>query len=162
MPQHQLFALIMHESGGDPLMLNLGDDGGSGLGSLQPGIAAHYGLKTYQRATYTAANTAYGKSLRMLVEQHSDNIPGLMRMHEPFDPQKNIMATARYLADLHNYFSRLDAPEPWETALAAYNCGPRRVAAYLRADSALPETTQLHVAKVQKYLAILRKRFPKR
>src|SRR3989338_5379988 len=47
-PQHQLFALIMRESGGDPLMLNLGDDGGSGLGSMMPGIAAHYGMKTYR------------------------------------------------------------------------------------------------------------------
>ncbi|HLD06455.1 MAG TPA: lytic transglycosylase domain-containing protein [Candidatus Nanoarchaeia archaeon] len=149
-PQHQLFALIMRESGGDHLMLNLGDDGGSGLGSMMPGIAVHYGMKTYRGAGFTSADTAYGKALRNLVAHHQDPST-LAQIHEPFDPAKSISAMAQYLADLHQYFSAKGYADPWEASLAAYNCGPQRVAAYIRGDTTLPTITRHHLAKVEEY-----------
>lgn len=82
---------------------------------------------------------------------------GLLR-DERLDPEKNGRAAARYLRELHRRFG------DWRLALAAYNCGPTRVAALLKKHRAktydaisphLPVETQMYVPKVE---ATLRKR----
>jgi membrane-bound lytic murein transglycosylase D len=82
---------------------------------------------------------------------------GLLR-DERLDPDKNGRAAARYLRALHQRFG------DWRLALAAYNCGPTRVAELLKKHRAktydaispyLPVETQMYVPKVE---ATLRKR----
>lgn len=82
---------------------------------------------------------------------------GLLR-DERLDPDKNGRAAARYLRDLHQRFG------DWRLALAAYNCGPTRIAELLKKHRAktydaispyLPVETQMYVPKVE---ATLRKR----
>lgn len=82
---------------------------------------------------------------------------GLLR-DERLDPDKNARAAARYLRELHERFG------DWRLALAAYNCGPTRVAELLKKHRAktydaispyLPVETQMYVPKVE---ATLRKR----
>jgi membrane-bound lytic murein transglycosylase D len=77
---------------------------------------------------------------------------------ERLQPEKNGRAAARYLRELHQRFG------DWRLALAAYNCGPTRVADLLKKHRAktydaispyLPVETQMHVPKVE---ATLRKR----
>ncbi len=77
---------------------------------------------------------------------------------ERLHPEKNGRAAARYLRELHQRFG------DWRLALAAYNCGPTRVAELLRKHRAktfdaispyLPVETQMYVPKVE---ATLRKR----
>ncbi|HXG47490.1 MAG TPA: lytic transglycosylase domain-containing protein [Methylomirabilota bacterium] len=77
---------------------------------------------------------------------------------ERLQPEKNGRAAARYLRELYRRFG------DWRLALAAYNCGPTRVADLLRKHRAgtydgisahLPAETQLYVPKVE---AILRRR----
>ena len=71
---------------------------------------------------------------------------------ERLQPEKNSRAAARYLRELHQRFG------DWRLALAAYNCGPTRVAELLRKHRAktydaispyLPVETQLYVPKVE-------------
>jgi membrane-bound lytic murein transglycosylase D len=77
---------------------------------------------------------------------------------ERLHPEKNGRAAARYLRELHQRFG------DWRLALAAYNCGPTRVADLLKKHRAktydaispyLPVETQMYVPKVE---ATLRKR----
>ncbi len=77
---------------------------------------------------------------------------------ERLQPEKNGRAAARYLRELHQRFG------DWRLALAAYNCGPTRVADLLKKHRAktydaispyLPVETQMYVPKVE---ATLRKR----
>ena len=92
---------------------------------------------------------ATARSLDLSVGLFSDE-----RLH----PEKNGRAAARYLRDLHQRFG------DWRLALAAYNCGPTRVAELLKKHRAktydaispyLPVETQMYVPKVE---ATLRKR----
>lgn len=82
---------------------------------------------------------------------------GLLR-DDRLDPDKNARAAARYLRALHERF------RDWRLTLAAYNCGPTRVAELLKKRNAktydaisahLPVETQMYVPKFE---AILRKR----
>jgi len=82
---------------------------------------------------------------------------GLFR-DERLHPEKNGRAAARYLRELHQRFG------DWRLALAAYNCGPTRVADLLKKKRTksydaispyLPVETQMYVPKVE---ATLRKR----
>lgn len=77
---------------------------------------------------------------------------------ERLQPEKNGRAAARYLRELHQRFG------DWRLALAAYNCGPTRVADLLKKHRTktydgispyLPVETQMYVPKVE---ATLRKR----
>ena len=77
---------------------------------------------------------------------------------ERLQPEKNGRAAARHLRELHQRFG------DWRLALAAYNCGPTRVADLLKKHRAktydgispyLPVETQMYVPKVE---ATLRKR----
>jgi len=77
---------------------------------------------------------------------------------ERLHPEKNGRAAARYLRELHQRFG------DWRLALAAYNCGPTRVADLLKKHRTktygvispyLPVETQMYVPKVE---ATLRKR----
>lgn len=92
---------------------------------------------------------ATARSLDLSVGLFSDE-----RLH----PEKNGRAAARYLRELHQRFG------DWRLALAAYNCGPTRVADLLKKHRAktydsispyLPVETQMYVPKVE---ATLRKR----
>lgn len=75
-----------------------------------------------------------------------------------FDPEQNARAAARYLRELHQRFG------DWRLALAAYNCGPSRIAELLKKHRTksfdgirpyLPVETQMYVPKFE---ATLRKR----
>jgi soluble lytic murein transglycosylase-like protein len=64
---------------------------------------------------------------------------------DPFDPEQNVMAGARYLRELlDRYDGDLD------TALAAYNWGPGNVD---RGNAPLPRVTRAYVARVRGSLA---------
>lgn len=74
------------------------------------------------------------------------------------NPEQNARAAARYLRELHQRFG------DWRLALAAYNCGPSRVAELLKKHRAksfdgirpfLPVETQMYVPKFE---ATLRQR----
>lgn len=82
---------------------------------------------------------------------------GLLR-DERFDPQRSGRAAARYLRQLYQRFG------DWRLAIAAYNCGPTRVANLLQRhkgrvyddiNAYLPVETQMYVPKVE---ATLRRR----
>lgn len=61
---------------------------------------------------------------------------------DPLDPIDNILAGAFYLAALVHAFDAADAGRSWVLALAAYNCGPRRV------PDRVPSATWGYVADV--------------
>jgi membrane-bound lytic murein transglycosylase D len=82
---------------------------------------------------------------------------GLLR-DDRLDPGRNARAAARYLREQHQRFG------DWRLALAAYNCGPSRVAGLLKKHRAktfegirphLPVETQMYVPKFE---ATLRQR----
>lgn len=82
---------------------------------------------------------------------------GLLR-DDRYDPEQNARAAARYLRELYRRFG------DWRLALAAYNCGPSRVAELLKKHRTktydgirafLPVETQMYVPKFE---ATLRKR----
>ena len=82
---------------------------------------------------------------------------GLLR-DDRYDPEQNARAAARYLRELHRRFG------DWRLALAAYNCGPSRVADLLKKHRTktfdgirpyLPVEAQMYVPKFE---ATLRKR----
>jgi membrane-bound lytic murein transglycosylase D len=82
---------------------------------------------------------------------------GLLR-DERLDPQRSGRAAARYLRQLYDRFGE------WRLAIAAYNCGPTRVANLLKRhkgrvyddiNAYLPVETQMYVPKVE---ATLRRR----
>ena len=82
---------------------------------------------------------------------------GLLR-DERLHPEKSARAAARYLRQLYDRFG------DWRLALAAYNCGPTRVATLLKKhkgrtyddiNAYLPVETQMYVPKIE---ATLRKR----
>lgn len=174
-PENLVFALIMRESYGDPLILN-GDngdpsvrktksskDGGSGLGCLQPGIAVHYGLKTFENARFTGANKKYGKKLEELRKKNNYDLEILRKLHEPFDPEKSIEVIGHFLSDLHKSF--LSIGGSWKAAVAAYNCGPSRVRRYLSSEKGFdevkfffPTVTRNHVRHVFAYQVDVNKR----
>ena len=77
---------------------------------------------------------------------------------ERLHPEKSARAAARYLRQLHDRFG------DWRLALAAYNCGPSRVANLLKKhkgrtyddiNAYLPVETQMYVPKIE---ATLRRR----
>lgn len=86
--------------------------------------------------------------------QSSANAHGLMQLQpdtaramgvdDIYDPRQNIMGGARYLRELLDRFQDIN------TALAAYNAGPTKVARYLKETGELPpyEETRNYVDKV--------------
>ena len=58
---------------------------------------------------------------------------------DPFDPHDNILAGAAYLRQMVDRFG-------YPGALAAYNAGPRRYAAYLTSGTPLPGETRAYLA----------------
>lgn len=166
-PEGLIAAVIMRESYGDPLTVNSQNDGGSGLGCLQPGIAIYYGLKTYKNAIFTGANKKYGKDLLKLLVENNYDLAKVSEKHEPFDPEKSIEVIGNFLHDLHTYFKKKKVKDPWKAAVAAYNCGPKRVSKYVSKNKGFDEVkfyfkkiTQNHVEKILEYREIWNNRKP--
>lgn len=61
---------------------------------------------------------------------------------DPSDPQQNIDGGMRYLAQLYRQFAS------WPLVVAAYNCGPGCVSAWLAGSRSLPASTVEYVAAV--------------
>lgn len=112
-----LGAVAMHESYGDPLELNAGNDGGAGLMMFQPGTAQAYGLKTWGDSRKAGRDRNHGTKLRKLVKEHNWDYEELSELDERFDVEKSIPAAAKYLKDLH------DKHGSWDKALSGYNRG---------------------------------------
>ncbi len=128
-----------------------------------PATAAATATAAEIDAAVAAASAQYGVPagiIRGVIEQESGGDPaavspagamGLMQLMpataralgvtQPFDPVQNIFAGTRYLARLRDQFGG-----NWALALAAYNAGPARVAAYGGVPP-FPET-QRYVAAV--------------
>ncbi len=112
-----LAAVAMHESYGDPLELNAGDDGGAGLMMFQPGTAQAYGLKTWGDSRKAGRDRNHGIKLRKLAREHNWDYDELSDLDERFDVEKSVDAAARLLNDLHTKHGT------WNDALSAYNRG---------------------------------------
>jgi len=112
-----LAGLIMQESGGNPLRLNSGGDGGAGLMMFQPGTARAYGLKTYGNSKATGRDLEHGKEMLELVRKYNWNYDQLRVLDERFDVQKSVYAAADFLRDLY------DKHGTWDKAVSAYNRG---------------------------------------
>lgn len=112
-----LGAVAMHESYGDPLELNAGDDGGAGLMMFQPGTAQAYGLKTWGDSRRAGRDRNHGTKLRKLARQHNWDYEELSGLDERFDVGQSVDAAARYLKELH------DKHGSWDKALSGYNQG---------------------------------------
>lgn len=121
-PKGLLAGLIMHESMGNPLMLNLGKnggpgDGGAGLMMFQPGTAIAYDLKVYGKSKKTGRDLEHGKDLRELVKKHKADYDFLLKQDDRFNPDKAINAGGKYLHDLKKKY------HTWDKATLAYNQG---------------------------------------
>lgn len=139
-PENLLFVLIMRESYGEPLTVNE-KDGGSGLGCLQPRIAKHYGLKTYNNKRVMISKD-YGEDLVKLVKKYNNNLDELKKIHEPFDPDKCIPVIGEFLFDFYKELG------DWEKAVMAYNCG---IDNFLK-NKPIPSITKRHVEKINEYI----------
>ncbi len=116
-PRGKLKALIMRESGGDPLNLNDSNDGGAGLAMFQPGTARDMGLKVYGNSNTSGVDKKHGEEMRRLVKEHNYNYEELSQIDERFDIEKSAEAAAKYLKK--NYLKY----GSWDKALSAYNQG---------------------------------------
>lgn len=117
-PKGKLKALIMRESGGDPLKLNDNNDGGAGLAMFQPGTARKdFGLKVSGNSNATGVDKEHGRYLRKLVDEYNHNYEQLSQIDERFDVEKSAEAAAKYLKK--NYLKY----GSWDKALSAYNQG---------------------------------------
>jgi hypothetical protein len=65
----------------------------------------------------------------------------------PYDPHDNILAGAAYLRELYDRYG----PDGF---LAAYNAGPGRYEAYLKAGRALPSETATYIAQVTRRIGL--------
>lgn len=116
-PSGKLKALIMRESGGDPLKLNDSNDGGVGLAMFQPGTARDMGLKVYGNSNTSGVDKKHGEEMRRLVKEYNHNYEELSQIDERFDVEKSAEAAAKYLKK--NYLKY----GSWDKALSAYNQG---------------------------------------
>ncbi|MET4391515.1 hypothetical protein ABIB73_007306 [Bradyrhizobium sp. F1.4.3] len=66
---------------------------------------------------------------------------------DPFDPHDNIMAGAAYLREMLDRFGSAGF-------LAAYNAGPKRYEDHLATGRALPDETQIYIAKLAPLIGI--------
>lgn len=112
-----LAGLIMRESFGNPLQLNLSKDGGAGLMMFQPGTARAYGLEIYGDSHTTGRDRHHGQKLAELVREHEYDYAELAAIDERFDVVKSTDAAARYLRDMYRQHGS------WNKALSAYNRG---------------------------------------
>ncbi|WOH75580.1 lytic transglycosylase domain-containing protein [Bradyrhizobium sp. NDS-1] len=69
---------------------------------------------------------------------------------DPFDPHDNIMAGAAYLREMLDRFGSAGF-------LAAYNAGPKRYEDHLATGRALPDETQIYIAKLAPLIGIERR-----
>ncbi len=116
-PTGKLKALIMRESGGDPLKLNDSNDGGAGLAMFQPGTAKDMGLKVYGNSNASGVDKKHGEEMRKLVKAYNHNYEELVQIDERFDIEKSLEAAAKYLKQKYNKY------HSWDKALSAYNQG---------------------------------------
>jgi len=130
-----LAGLIMRESGGNPLMLNAGDDGGAGGFQFQPGTAKAYDLKTFDGSESIGRDRNHGEKLRRLAEENSYDYETLAQLDERFDIIKSADAAGRYLKALEDKHGSI------VKAVSAYNRGT---------PAKDPESTA-HVKGVLKY-----------
>jgi len=129
-----LAGLIMRESYGDPLCLNITghdekgnpiSDGGAGLGQIMAGTAQDLGLNVYVPFGWkgklpTGSSAKYGKALLEKCEELDWELIPLEQLDDRFNPDKATMATAQYLAEMYSMH------HDWDKALSAYNRGPNR------------------------------------
>jgi soluble lytic murein transglycosylase-like protein len=97
-------------------------------------------IKAESDFNYRAVSRKGAKGLMQIMPDTAD----LMKLEEPFNPEKNIMAGTRYLSLMLERFN-----ENKTLALAAYNAGPETVDAY-RGVPPFPETRNF-VRKVLNY-----------
>ena len=118
LPQGILAGLAMHESFGNPLELNLEDEGDAGLFQITPETAKNLGLKVYGNAR-GYKNRAHGKRLREFVKDRCENDYDCARTPDDrLDVERASDAAARYLRDeLKRYGGDMNK------ALTAFNAG---------------------------------------
>lgn len=81
------------------------------------------------------------------IAQFIPDTAALRGLDDPFDPEKALAASARYLADLTRDFGNLGL------AAAAYNGGEARLARYVAHDGDLPDETRAYVAAITGFSA---------
>ena len=138
-PPQTFKRMMAVESGGNHLAVS--PVGAAGLMQIMPLTGKRLGMKVYNEKGYVfpadigarGAKAFYRRYARELQTMAQDNPKKLMRLDDRFVPQKNIMASARYL-------SRLIAMYGQRAAVAVYNGGhrglaknkPRETQAYVR------------------------------
>ena len=76
------------------------------------------------------------------IAQFMPEVAAEVGLHDPFDPQQALPASARFLRALREQFGNLGF------VAAAYNAGAHRVADWLDHDRALPQETKTYVLRV--------------
>jgi len=112
-PHGILLAMIMQESGGDPLQSNMQRDGGLGLMHIQPRTAHHYGLKVYQDSR-VLSDKVYGQDLQRFLEENNFDMKRTNTIDERIHPVMNIDAGAKIVMDGYNAY------HDWSKAVQYY------------------------------------------
>jgi len=135
-----LAALAMREGYGNPLQLNSSNDGGAGMIQMQPGMARHYGLKTFGKSKRLGRDRIHGKKLKKLLDNINYDYGKAAKYDERFDVVKNVDAAGRMMRDLYKVYKN------WDKAISAYNVGQKKF-------SKVPTKTShvKHVREFQKY-----------
>lgn len=132
-----LAGLCMREGYGNPLQLNSSGDGGAGMIQMQPGMAQHYGLKTYGKSKTLGRDINHGKKLKKLLGEINYDYPEAAKYDERFNPRKNIDAAGRMISEYYKKYGN------WDKAISAYNVGQKK-------SSKVPVKTN-HVKHVREF-----------
>jgi len=95
-----LAGLGMAEGGGNPLAINLSDDGGAGMFQFQPGTARNYGLKTFDGSKSMGRDRNHGAKLVALMKRYGFDYEGLRKKDQRFDIALETDAAGRMMKDL--------------------------------------------------------------
>jgi hypothetical protein len=111
-PKGVLEALVMHESYGDPLQPNKGNDGGIGLIHTQGPTATGLGLKIHGTSK-SSRDVKHGKKLKKLFEKCNNVLECVSEYDDRAHPLKNLDAIARYMMQGYRAHKNWDAAIQW-------------------------------------------------
>lgn len=137
-PPYLLFGLIMHESHGNPLIVNP-NSGATGLAQFMSRTGSIMGLRVYEDAGFWRSRRHAVKMIE-LARWHGCNTnnpeyedscdyEGLASIDERFNPEKSIREAARYLRqelfERHKTFKVTNPQFAWNLSLCEYHEGSK-------------------------------------